>query len=156
MANHVVYWASRMKPAKRSCEPLLFSMVSLILHDQTCFLNIESLCMMVSGLTSDILDVVHAKRSTFFFSVAFISLTSAVVMAVPTQVLCSSSRRGTCCNSSLASSLSSIVQGSRSTIATVYSIGVGWTSLRGYFFPQKDLHLRDRSFRIGSTLRLTA
>lgn len=64
-------------------------------------LNTKSLCVMKSRLTPGMSDVVHAKRSTFFFSVACISSASTAVMVMPTQVLCSSLRRGTRHSSSL-------------------------------------------------------
>jgi len=80
---------------------------------------------------------------------------SAASMAVPTVVLCSSSRRGTLLSYSLASSLSSAARGSRSTNATVGSTDIGRTSLgeRSY---REDFLLGEMSFLKGSTRRLSA
>lgn len=123
---------------------LFLSYYHFLLAKLVFLLRTESLWVMISGLTPDMSNVVQAKRSTFFFNAWCIISTSVVAMVVPTQVLCSLSRRRTWRNSSLALSLGSTVRGSRSTKATVCSMRTGWVFLRGDPRSWEDLRLGDR------------
>jgi len=102
-------------------------------------------------LHPDISDVVQAKRSLFFFNAWCTSSALAGAIVVPTQVVWSSSSRGTRHKSSLALSLGSVVRGSRSTRATVCSLHFCWASLLGDFLPWEDFRLG-----IGHDRRLVA
>ena len=110
---------------------------------------------MTSGLTLGMSVGVHANMSIFFFSVACMISALAATMVVPTAVLCSSSKRATLLSSSLASSLSSVARGSRSTNATVGSTDIGRASLGEWSF-REDFLLGEMSFLKGSTQRLLA
>ena len=126
--NQVVYRASLMNSTDRSFSTSSFaarrfsSLRSLFFWKiGRAFLNIDIRWVMTSGLTPGMSAGVQANMSIFFFSPTCMISASTAAMAVPTAVLCSSSRRGTLHSSSLASSLSLAARGSRSTNATVGS-----------------------------------